>query len=203
MGAEPSILANIYDDDVDIAIWQRELSVSMRASVAQFVAANPTHKTAIATTPEHAQEALSDSLRGKLADEVCANIAELVDMFCLLFDLKQAGLRLSVLDTAMCPRFHVDRIPCRLLTTYQGVATEWLARDVVDRSRLGHASDGRPDHESGLFPGSDHIQRLNAGDVALLKGDLWAGDEGRGLVHRSPDIADANRRLLMTLDFVD
>lgn len=56
----------------------------------------------------------------------------MVDMFCCLFELKRAGLRLTVLDRAMCPRFHVDRVPCRLVTTYLGAATEWLPHTVAD-----------------------------------------------------------------------
>jgi len=103
----------------------------------------------------------------------------------------------------MCPKFHVDRIPCRLATTYQGVATDWLPHEQVDRSKLGHGSDGKADDESGLFNSVADIQHLQCGDVALLKGDLWEGNEGAGLVHRSPDITDNACRLLLTIDFIN
>ena len=43
------------------------------------------------------------------------DIAQLVDKFFCLFDLKRAALRFLVLDRAMCPRFHVDRVPYRLV----------------------------------------------------------------------------------------
>ena len=39
--------------------------------------------------------------------------------------------------------------------------------------------------------------------MALLKGELWANNEGAGLVHRSPQLPIGSRRLLITLDFVD
>ena len=39
--------------------------------------------------------------------------ALLVDMFTCLFDLPQAGFHMTVLDHVMCPRFHVDHVPCR------------------------------------------------------------------------------------------
>lgn len=132
-------------------------------------------------------------------------------MFCCLFDLGSAGLRLTALDRAMCPRFHVDKIPCRLVTTYQGIATEWLPHHHVDRSKLGAGSEGKSDEQSGLFQNLEDIQRLHQGEVALLKGEGWEGNEGAGLVHRSPAmpvIADSvkmhavsERRLLLTLDF--
>jgi len=198
---EPVVLADIYDENTDIAIWNRELPQSLRDTVADFVDTNPAHKTSVAMSPVDAQETLYGILGQLTSREFCDDVATLVDMFCTLFELEQAGVRLSVLDNAMCPRFHMDRIPCRLITTYQGVATEWLHHDHVDRSKLGHGCNGMADHESGLFDTRNRIQQLNHGDVALLKGDLWQGHEGKGLVHRSPTTGN-QRRLILTVDMV-
>ena len=44
------------------------------------------------------------------------------------------------------------------------------------------------------------IQQINAGEVALLKGEKWQGNEGAGLIHRSPALAPGERRLILTLD---
>ena len=101
----------------------------------------------------------------------------------------------------MCPRFHVDKVPCRLATTYSGNATEWLPHDRVDRSKLGPGSSGKPDAKSGLYSRNDDIQQLEIGDVALLKGESWIGNEEAGLVHRSPGLRAGTSRLLLTLDF--
>lgn len=46
----------------------------------------------------------------------------------------------------------------------------------------------------------DNIQRLQAGEVAVLKGEKWQGNEGAGLVHRSP--AAQQGRLLLSLDWL-
>lgn len=43
-----------------------------------------------------------------------ADIQLLGEMFSCLFDLSAIGLRLATLTRAMCPRFHVDHVPCRL-----------------------------------------------------------------------------------------
>ena len=123
-------------------------------------------------------------------------------MFCCLFDIKGVGLRISILERAMCPRFHVDKIPCRLITTYHGVATDWLLHDVIDRGKLGAGNQGKPDEQSGLFNSLSDINRLKKGDVALLKGEGWYNNNGAGLVHRSPPVAEGERRLLLTLDFL-
>jgi thiol-disulfide isomerase/thioredoxin len=46
------------------------------------------------------------------------------------------------------------------------------------------------------------IQRLDSGHVALAKGEKWHGNEGRGLIHRSPQPPAGERRLLLTLDWL-
>lgn len=199
---QPEILTDIYRDEHNIIIWRRPLSPDFLWSIDEFLKSHEAFKMAMAVTP---QQVFAD-LREKLQNVRCAyklsqNIAELVDMFCGLFDLKQAGLRLTVLDRAMCPRFHVDSVSCRLVTTYRGVATEWLPHNVVDRTKLGTGNNGLPDELSGLYQNSDDIQRLNNGDVALLKGERWKGNENAGLVHRSPAPKPNERRLLLTLDF--
>ncbi|MDG1293104.1 MAG: DUF1826 domain-containing protein, partial [Pseudomonadales bacterium] len=88
-----------------------------------------------------------------------------------------------------------------LITTYEGIATEWLSHQDVNREKLGAGSKGQPDHLSGLFEHSHEIQQLNCGDVALLKGERWEGNENAGLVHRSPAVLAGERRLVLTLDF--
>ena len=122
-------------------------------------------------------------------------------MFCFLFDLKEAALRIKVLEEAMCPLFHVDCVPCRLVTTYYGAGTQWLLNDAVDRSKLGAGANGKPDDLSGKYKDPSLIQQMNHADVALLKGERWHGNEGKGLVHRSPKLSHPNKRLLVTIDF--
>ena len=200
-GEEPEIFTDIYREDTNIVVWQRELSDTLKSSVNDFLTSNPTFQTAMTVTPQSAFASLSQALLTSNQSELCENIAEIVDMFCCLFDLGRAGLRLTVLDRAMCPRFHVDKVPCRLVTTYQGLASEWLPHHRVNRSKLGVGSEGLPDLQSGLFSNKQDIQRLTCGDVALLKGELWEGNENAGLVHRSPALAAEESRLLLTLDF--
>ena len=154
-------------------------------------------------SPENALVGISESLGTGPDCPLARDVASLVEMFCELFGLRRAGLRLGVLDSAMCPKFHVDRVPCRLVTTYLGDGTEWLPNTAVDRSKLGMGAAGKPDHESGICGSADDIQQLAEGQVALLKGELWVGNENGGLVHRSPAVADGELRLLATLDVSD
>ena len=107
---------------------------------------------------------------------------------------RRIGLRLRVLDKPMCPRFHVDHVPLRLVTTYQGAASEWLDESGLDRRLLGGAQAEVVDEQL--------IHSLSTGDVALLKGERWEGNEGAGLVHRSPRAEPGLARLLLTLDWL-
>ena len=202
-----NILPHIYDQNTNIVIWQRDLEQVLTNAVNTLISTNAIKPLELAVSPDDAFDKLVTALKpdDNNRDEthaLCKDIALLVEMFCCLFDLKRAGLRLKILDKPMCPRFHVDKIPCRLVTTYQGVATQWLNHSDVDRSKLGTGNLGKPDEESGLFKSLNNINQLKQGDVALLKGEYWDENEGAGLVHRSPPVAANEQRLLLTLDFI-
>jgi len=131
------------------------------------------------------------------------DVARLTCAFCDLFETERAGLRLRTLDHPMCPRFHVDYVPCRLVCTYGGMGTQWLPDVHVDRTKLGPGSNGLPDEESGLILDPSTISTMPAYAVGLMKGAKWEGHEERGLVHRSPRLTSAEpRRLLLTLDIL-
>ena len=202
-----NILPHIYDQNTNIVIWQRDLEQALTNAVNTLISTNAIKPLELAVSPDDALDKLVTALKPDdnnrdETDALCKDIALLVEMFCCLFDLKRAGLRLKILDKPMCPRFHVDKIPCRLVTTYQGVATQWLNHSDVERSKLGTGNLGKPDEESGLFKSLNNINQLQQGDVALLKGEYWDENEGAGLVHRSPQVAANEQRLLLTLDFI-
>lgn len=197
-----AVLADIYKDDINIAIWARKVSSALDTAAKQIVAENPALRTTLVVSPADAPDALMRELGIDAPNVFTDNAVELVTMFCELLGSEQAGLRLTTLDRAMCPRFHVDRVLCRLVTTYSGTATQWLPHQLVDREKLGPRSHDETDLEAGLHKHSSDIQQLNSGDVALLKGSLWAGNEQAGLVHRSPPVPKGEKRLLLTLDVV-
>ncbi|MBA6408082.1 DUF1826 domain-containing protein [Pseudoalteromonas sp. 5Ae-yellow] len=204
---DANVLPQIYNQDTNIVIWKRDLEQTLTNAVNTLIATSALKPIELAVSPNDAFDRLITVLKAEdnNRDEVntlCEDIALLVEMFCCLFDLKRAGLRLKILDKPMCPRFHVDKIPCRLVTTYQGVATQWLNHSDVNRSKLGAGNLGKPDEESGLFENLSNINQLQQGDVALLKGEYWDDNEGAGLVHRSPPVAANEQRLLLTLDFI-
>ncbi|UWZ99264.1 DUF1826 domain-containing protein [Vibrio splendidus] len=198
---QPTVLTDIYQSDINMAVWQRQFDEGITAAISEFIALNPNFSKSVNVSPENAFDKLEFATDGTASKALLGNMADLVDMFCCLFELEDVGLRLAVLNKAMCPRFHFDQVPCRLVTTYHGVATQWLPNDSVDRSKLGRGANGQPDSASGLYNHESDIQQLLSGDVALLKGERWSGNENAGLVHRSPVTSSDETRLLLTLDF--
>jgi len=202
-----SVFTDIYQNNVNIAIWQRDFEHDFTSATQSILAMQPNLQIQIIVSASNVKDALNDHFaklecEHSLLNQLIDDIAYLVDMFCCLFDLKRTGLRLSALDQAMCPKFHVDKVPCRLVTTYTGIATQWLEHNTIDRTKLGHASKGLTDEQSNLYTSATDIQQLKAGDVALLKGESWTDNEGAGLVHRSPALNTGERRMLLTLDFM-
>ena len=200
LGHSPERLTEIYQDDVNLAVWQRQQSPPLLEEDARALLRSGglyEHKVVLrsASDVDRAMPGIANY------PHLAADLRLLTEMFCCLFDLRACGLRMNALRSEMCPKFHIDHVPCRLICTYNGPATEWLPHEAVDRRKLGKGSQGLSDADSGLYTSPTDICQLNAGDVALLKGEQWSGNEGAGLVHRSPYVPEGETRLLLTLDF--
>lgn len=129
-----------------------------------------------------------DEFRARLEGEIDGAVDLLHD----LLDCSQVGVRVVTLSDPMCPRFHADLIPCRLLITLAGAGTEWIAGDDVDRERLADRSMHRVPLRTG-----GRVRTLATGSWSLLKGGRW-DDRFSGVIHRSPH--GAGRRLLASFD---
>ena len=92
---QPTVLSDIYKEEINIAIWRRQKEFLVK----EFLELNPTFQKEMILTPQDALSRVSESFNNNMP-EVSEDIAELVDMFCYLFELKQTGMRLKVLDKA-------------------------------------------------------------------------------------------------------
>ncbi len=128
------------------------------------------------------------------------DIYTIVEIFSCLFDQEKIGLRLIALTKAMCPRFHTDRILCRLITTYFGKGTEWLDSNYIDPIDLATYNEM---YSNQPYLGKIPCFHLQSGDIALFKGDRWEKSFGNsGVIHRSPQLDQGEVRLLLTLDMI-
>ena len=128
------------------------------------------------------------------------DIDHLSDLYFNLMGCPQIGLRIEVLNSAMCPKFHVDKTGIRMLCTYQGQGTQWLEDIYADRSKLGMASAHLDDSNSGLILNPQGVHTAPRFAIALLKGSLWQGNHMAGVIHRSPAFLDSSPRVLLALD---
>ncbi|WP_019620245.1 DUF1826 domain-containing protein [Amphritea japonica] len=201
-GDSAEVMTAIYEEQINLVILQRPLSDDVEDYCQKLVDHNPNFNLRSAINhkkPSQSLKSLLPDLAGQSA--FIEDLTLLLEMYTCLFDLEEVGLRLQVLDRAMCPRFHIDKLGCRLVSTYQGQGTEWLRNCDVDRSKLGTGNMGLSDEESGLYPHAASIQQVNNGAVVLLKGDGWYGNEGLGAVHRSPAVSLNEKRVVVTMDF--
>lgn len=193
-------LSTLYEPGAHLVVWERRVDESLRTFVTDVLVHEDLrceHELDVAAID--AFEPLPEAMRrGVGAAAFAADVRSLCLAFAVLTDATRLGVRLARLHGPMCPRFHTDFVGVRLLTTYHGPGTEWLAAEHVDRRVLGHRSGGRPDDRSGLLRPGAVVHRLPAFAVALFKGEAWPGNAGFAVVHRSPPTEKV--RLLLSVD---
>ncbi|MGE8498569.1 MAG: DUF1826 domain-containing protein [Pseudomonas sp.] len=194
------VLTEVLQEDVNLAVWQRHLPAQVADFASQLLLqGEPLAESMVLELPS---ADLDPDLTGLVAaysdlpgqGAFLADVAWLVRAYACLLDATRIGLRLRAMETAMCPRFHVDHVPLRLITCFAGAGSQWLPEGAVSRAQLGRGA---------VEPGAEvNIRQIETGHVALVKGEKWVGNEGRGLIHRSPQPAAGERRLLLTLDWM-
>ncbi|MDA7726056.1 DUF1826 domain-containing protein [Pseudomonadales bacterium] len=190
-----SDLSNIYAPDVELVSIARKENKKIEA-IAKQVLDSGCHvevrweqsKSAIDTQLRSLAPALGDDLVDAIDNEILL-ACETMD---LLLGCSHVGIRLGTLRAPMCPRFYVDQVPCRMLTTLCGSGTEWIAANDVDRRLFAKRNDEQPPVSQGattsIFP---------SGHWSLLKGGTW-DEDFFGVVHRSPRQTDP--RLFLSID---
>jgi len=198
-GSTRQALHQVLDPGVNLAVWERRPdealvedinrlpdgwrdSVRFKAMASDFL---PAMERALADiSPE--SEALSNWL---------ADMTMLAEAFVALTGRRSLEARLDTLTRAMCPRFHVDSNGLRLICTYRGIGTEWLASHQVDRSAL------RRGESDEIMLQTTRPQRMPPYWVGIMKGSRFPGNAGSGLVHRSPPVEmPGETRILFCLD---
>lgn len=195
-GDQAECLTAIFREDVNLASWHRTLPAQISMFAQYFAREAGRFERFVSLDREDNLEQILPGWALKLpgANTWLNDVQEVIDMYRCLFEPAAVGVRLHVLPTTMCPRFHTDRVPTRLLVTYSGRGTEWLPERLVER---GKQPGPLPDQAVN----DQDIQAMPTGSVCLLKGEAWIGNEGRGLVHRSPAPGDSPR-LVLGLDWL-
>lgn len=187
-----AVLDEIADPAVGLALWHRRLPPVLDTWLDQTPPARLPEGRLLVRTDD-IEEALDTTFRAAaIPDDIPArllraDVATLARRFARIAGSALVDLRLEALAHDACCRFHRDFVPLRLLCTYRGPGTQWIAP----------AQAGRAVHEQDRYKGE--IRHMPRHAAALFKGE--GHGQGHGIVHRSPPIKHiGTTRLLLCLN---
>jgi len=202
-------LRQIKNPAVDLCVWQRGVDQTLALWLSRIAVDCPLSLDEVVPVGT----SISDQLRGLpacLEREILATeVAGLVRLYGRLMQVDRVRLQLGAVGTRSCPKFHVDHVEVRMLCTFCGAGTEWIAEPELHRSRVMRSTSTllpvRKRAHRGVSSGpaarlSPGVSQLERFDVALLKGSAYPGNERFGVVHRSPDVCSAEPRWVMVVD---
>ncbi|MEW4447842.1 DUF1826 domain-containing protein [Qipengyuania sp. JC766] len=185
LSSDPDVLHDIRQPDCNLAVWTRE----PLAGIGDLLGGSQTNirlTTRADEVPDQIRTELDRAAypSGAVRDALIADIAGLGRRYAAILDLAEIELRLEIVTTDSCRKWHADYVSARLITTYCGQGTQWL--DARDAARVRDGCDPvRP-------------RALATGDVGLFKGRLATEHPA---IHRSPPIAGTGeKRLLLVLN---
>ncbi|MBJ3778060.1 DUF1826 domain-containing protein [Acuticoccus mangrovi] len=185
---DPFVLGSVAEAGVALAVWQRKLPDALEAWLEALPAARfPTmrQRCSAAEVGGTVREACRRAKTPQCAEREAfiEAVSALARLAAEVMRSPLIELRLEVAEDQPCPKWHVDGVRCRLLSTLRGPATEF--------GPLG--ADGAP----------TSTYRPPAGAVALVRGRLWSEREPCAIVHRSPPIKAGVTRFFLSIDPVD
>ena len=127
---------------------------------------------------------LCNTPTGPERDLLIDDVSALSAIFADVMQTTYLRLRLDVVRSNACRKFHIDAVTARLICTYRGTGTQYgISTDGAEPTRIFTTPTGAP---------------------LILRGTLWPTDPPAGLLHRSPPIEGSGEtRLLLVLDPVD
>ncbi|KUF11403.1 DUF1826 domain-containing protein [Pseudoponticoccus marisrubri] len=185
----PEGLVALRAPDCAAAIWQRPARPGFAPWI-DALEADRLPQARVILRPEAVPAAAAEACdaaglpEGAHRDWMLQDISALAERFAALMHARWLRLRLDVVTTNACRKFHVDAVTARLVCTYRGTGTQY-----------GIATDGGD---------PDPIMTVPAGSPILLRGTHWPTRPVSALRHRSPPIEGSGEtRLLLVLDPVD
>ena len=183
---DPSSIQAFLEPEYAAAIWKRKIP-QINQTWLNSLDSDVLPSGRIVLRPEDVSGAINKLCDasglpvGTNRDWLVADIVSLSQMFSDLMGVTHLRLRLSVVTTNACRKFHVDAITSRLLCTYRGTGTQY-----------GMSVSG--ENPTRVFT-------VQTGALVLLRGTLWPAQPSSGLLHRSPPIEGTGEsRLVLVVD---
>ena len=179
-------LSAIHQSDCPAVVWHRNPMDDVHTWLETLSPAQ-LPKTRMILRPDAVRNATlevcetSQTPKCAARDRFVDDVAALADIFAKLMNADWLRLRLDVVSTNACRRFHIDALTARLVCTYRGTGTQYgIATDGADPARVFTVPTGAP---------------------IVLRGTLWPEHPKSGLLHRSPPIEGTGEtRLVLVLD---
>jgi hypothetical protein len=197
--ANASELTRITEANVNLTYWSRPVQEDINLIAQHLIQVdapplveNLTQQTAEQRLKEYFAKIAFSSFTKQL---FIGDILMLVQPALMVSQGHSVKVWLKVVVDDECSKFHTDRYDYRLLCTYVGAGTEWIKDAYVNRLQLTKGQN------EDIIKDPAQIQRLNAFDVAMLKGEASLENQGKGIVHRSPSITHrGEKRLVLRVD---
>ncbi|MHA7777341.1 DUF1826 domain-containing protein [Roseibium sp. M-1] len=189
IGRDDDILLLIEAPGVAAAIWQRTPDPEFQSWIDALPANRlPEMRTTlpVALAGEAALAAcrIAGMPEERWLNMLASDVGALAAIFGRIMKAEYVQIRFDVSDDAMCPKFHLDNVPARLLCTYRGDGTQYVPE-------VHQTNPAR-------------VRNMRTGAVGLFKGGKWPSEERCGLLHRSPAVhPHTGARLLLVIDVAD
>lgn len=171
---------------VALAIWQRSLEGPLRGELSGL-ALDRVEDILLTGSVDALDGALAramDEAGYPPAPRLRDDIVLLARAHAAVIGESEVCIRLEVVETDACRRFHADYVTARTITTYIGQGTQWVESECA---------------ENAGAPGGAPIRPIDTGSVAMFKGRLW--QEVPSILHRSPPIGGpGEQRLVLVVD---
>lgn len=189
VSTSPDVLGRIAEPDCAAAVWQRSLTPAFQAWI-DGLKEDQLPKARLILRPDSVESAVMQvcEIYGTPAcderEQLINDVTHLAEGFAELMETEWLRLRLDVVTSNACRKFHMDAIKARLVCTYCGTGTQYgVAENGNDPAR---------------------ITTVEAGAPMVMRGTLWPNEPETGLRHRSPPIEGTGEvRLLLVLDPVE
>jgi hypothetical protein len=105
-------------------------------------------------------------------------------------------ISLSLVSGIPCTKLHADFLPLRLICTYLGPGTIFLPKESTRYTCLNAGSANK----RVLVKGKPSLQ-AEPFEILLLKGRKFNKGEMKPCAHRSPEVFNSDKRLVLKVDF--
>jgi len=192
-------LALIHQPDVNFAYFKRpvddDVDLYTRHLIQQSFKGINTVVTSVSVAALVTDQLNAVGLFSSGKVKLTRDIIEITLSFLGVTQASHVRLMLKVVSDDACRKFHTDAYDMRLLSTYVGKGTEWIADQYVNRNEMMTGSN------EDIIKDFTQVRSMQPFEVAILKGEISLRPKGKGIVHRSPPVQYAGeKRLLLRID---